>query len=58
MAAMAGGDRRRGPAFLGTASHALAPLAAARGAPVAGVRAGSILDGVMRPTDFAVEAFV
>ena len=51
-------DGVAGLAFLGNVSYAMAPLAAAHGALVAGVLAVAILHSGMKLTDFTVEVFV
>ncbi|MEF8715862.1 MAG: hypothetical protein V5B39_20410 [Accumulibacter sp.] len=51
-------DGVAGLAFLGNVSHAMAPLAAAHGAMVAGVLADAIFHTGVKLTDFSVEVFM
>jgi hypothetical protein len=51
-------DRVAGLAFLGNVSYAMAPLAAAHGAMVAGVLAGAIFHTGAKLTDFSIEIFM
>jgi hypothetical protein len=51
-------DGVAGLAFLGNVSHAMAPLAAAHGALVAGVLADAIFHSGAKLTDFSIEVFM